>query len=430
MMRLFVIAVALLAVGACSKDKEINPPAELVEISPTLKVERAWTAGVGDGGEELRLGLSLAVRGKRVYGAGRGGDVAAFELATGKQLWRTRTKAPLAAGTGASEDTIAVGTSDGQVIALNASDGAIRWRVPVAGEVLSAPAVAARAIVVRTVDGKLHGLASSDGHELWLFEQQVPRLTLRGTSRPTIVGDVVICGFDNGKVAAVNLSDGSLAWEATVAPPHGRTELERLVDIDSAIQAVGDDVYVVGFQGRVAMLALDNGQVWWSREASSYRGLAVDDDAVYFSNATGEVVALRRRTGAELWRQNTLLHRGLSAPAAGNNTVAVADFEGYVHFLDKASGAVVARMPSGGTRVSNPPVVAADLLVVINDGGRISAFRIPPSAAKAPSEAPAPNTTTPETAKPETSKPETAPPQTASPETAPPEASEPTPPPQ
>jgi len=376
------VAALTLILAACSKDKDIDPPAELTKFSSTLNVHRAWSANVGGKkGQAMRLGLGLAVQGGRVYAAGRGGDVVAFDVGSGKSLWRTHVKGgSLSGGPGAGEELVALGGSDGAVLALNANDGAIRWRVAVGGEVLSAPAITPRVVVVRTVDGKLHGLAPADGHEIWVYEQQVPRLSLRGTSRPVIVGDMTICGFDDGKVAAVNLADGSLAWEATVAPSHGRTELERLVDIDSAVQVLGNDVYVVGFQGRVAMLALDSGQVWWGRDASSYRGPALDDDAVYFSNAAGEVVALRRRTGAELWRQNVLANRGLSAPVLMGNSIAVADFQGYVHWLDKASGALAARMPSGGKRVSNPPVAAGDdSLLVINDAGQITAFRAAPA---------------------------------------------------
>jgi outer membrane protein assembly factor BamB len=374
-MRLPIFALAVLALAACSKDKEIDPPAQLTEFSTTLKVQRAWDANVGGKGEPLRLGLGLEVLNGRVYAAGRGGEVAAFELKSGKSVWRTNTKAALAGGPGAGEELIAVGASDGKVIALDTNGGAIRWSVKVAGEVLSAPAVAPHVVVVRTVDGRLHGLAPADGRQLWVYEQAVPRLSLRGASRPIITGDMTLCGFDNGKVAAVSLGDGSLVWEATVSPPHGRTELERLVDIDSSVRVVGNDVYAVGFQGRIAMLALDSGQVWWSHDASSYRGLALDEDEVYFSNADGEVAGLRRRTGAQLWRQDILKHRGLSAPAVHGNAVAVADFQGYVHWLDKASGALLARMPSGGSRVSYSPIVADGLLLVINDAGHITAFR-------------------------------------------------------
>jgi outer membrane protein assembly factor BamB len=277
-----------------------------------------------------------------------------------------------------------VGTNEGEVIALNAVDGAIRWRVKVNGEVLSAPAISPQAVVVRTVDGKLHGLSPADGRLLWDHEEQVPRLTLRGTSRPVIQNDVALCGFDNGKVVAVNLRDGSLVWETAVAPPTGRTELERLVDIDSAARVSGNDVYTVGFQGRVAMLTFDTGQVWWSHEASSYRGLGLDDEAMYVSTSDGEVVSLRRRTGAEIWRQNALLHRGLSAPAVQDTTVAVADFQGYVHWFDKATGTLAARASSGEVRVTNAPLAVGDMVLVINDVGRITAFRTSPMEAPEP----------------------------------------------
>lgn len=417
-MRFALIALAALLLAACSKDKDIEPPAELTEFSHTLKVERAWDASVGGEKDPLRLGLTLAIVGERVYAAGRDGDVAAFDVSNGKQLWRTHVKAALAGGPGAGGELVVVGTSDGHAIALNAADGSTRWKVAVGGEVLSAPAVAAAAVIVRTVDGRLRALANSDGHELWFYEQPVPKLSLRGTAQPVVVGDVVICGFDNGKVASVSVADGSLVWEATIAPSKGRTELERLVDIDSAIKVVGTEIFVVGFQGRVAMLSLDNGQVWWSRDASSYRGVALDDDAVYYSSALGELVALRKRTGAELWTQGVLKNRGLSAPAVHGDAVAVADFQGYVHWMDKATGTLVGRMATGGKRVSNPLMVSGDLLLVINDVGHITAFRASPSpggksSRRAPEPSPPPAATEPEAPAPDA----TAPPPT---EAAPP----------
>jgi outer membrane protein assembly factor BamB len=373
---------ALLIIAACSKDKAIDQPAKLTPLaSPSLRVQRIWSASVDDRkAAVLRLGLGVSVADNRVYAAGHRGDVVALDLGSGRLLWRTRIRAPLSGGTAASADLVLVGSSDGRLFAFDPANGASRWQVRLNGEVLAPAAISARLIAVRTVDGKLHALSPADGHELWSQEQQVPRLSLRGTARPVIVGDVVLCGFDNGKVLAVSVNDGSVQWEATVTPPHGRTELERLADIDSAVGVSGQDVYAVGFHGRVAMLALDTGQVWWSHEASSYRGLTLDGDALYLSTADGEVVALKARTGAEVWRQNALLHRGLSAVAAMDDSLVTADFQGYLHWLDKASGALAARVATGKARVSNPPVVAGNTVVVINDRGRIDAFRVTPRA--------------------------------------------------
>ena len=371
----------LIAIAACSKDKAIDQPAKLTPITATLRVERVWSATVDDKkAVPLRLGLGLAVDEGRVYAAGHKGEVAAFDIVSGRLAWRTRIKAGLSGGTAVGDGMVLIGSSDGQLFALDAASGKSRWSVRVNGEVLAPAAISERLIALRTVDGKLHALAPADGHELWVQQQPVPRLSLRGTARPVIAGDLVLCGFDNGKVLAVNAGDGSVQWEATITPPHGRTELERLIDIDTAVRVSGQDVYTVGFQGKVAMLAIDTGQVWWSHDASSYRSLTLDDDAVYLSTAEGEIEALRTRTGAELWRQKALAYRGLTAPAAmdADNALVVADFKGYVHFLDKATGALAARTSDGKVRVSTTPVVVGNMVLVVNDRGRISAFRITP----------------------------------------------------
>ncbi|MBV8975226.1 MAG: PQQ-binding-like beta-propeller repeat protein, partial [Sinobacteraceae bacterium] len=132
---------------------------------------------------------------------------------------------------------------------------------------------------------------------------------------------------------------------------------------------------------RVAMLALDTGQVWWSHEESSYRGLTLDEDTLYLADSDGIVAALKARTGAEVWRQNVLLHRGLSPVAVMDDSVVVGDFQGYLHWLDKASGALAARIGTGAGRISTQPLVVGDVLVVASDRGQINAYRVKPLAA-------------------------------------------------
>jgi outer membrane protein assembly factor BamB len=310
-----------------------------------------------------------------LYAASYNGQVFAFDLKTGKVNWKSQTKLRLSGGPGYAAERLFVGSSDGDVLALNAADGKELWHIKTNGEVIAPPAATDDLVVVRTVDGHLRALSTADGSELWLAEQQVPRLSLRGTAPPVIVRDMVICGFDNGKVLAVALKDGSVLWETTVAPSRGRTELERLVDIDSSVQVQGDDVFVVGFQGRAAMLALESGQIWWSREASSDRGLVVGEDAVYVAAADGDVVALNRRDGTPLWTQAGLHRRGLSSPALDGSALVLADFEGYVHWLDAATGDFLGRTRGGGSRVTNPPLVVDDLVVVLTDGGSLNVYR-------------------------------------------------------
>jgi outer membrane protein assembly factor BamB len=376
-MRYPAIAIACacgLLLSACDKDKDPDPPAKLVEFKPRIEIDKVWGAGLG-GDSSLRLGLRPIADEGRVYAASHSGDVFSFEIKSGKTNWRVKTKLTLSGGPGLAYDRLFVGSSDGDVLALSASDGKELWRVKVTGEVIASPAATDAIVVVRTVDGHLRALNTADGHEVWATEQQVPRLSLRGTAPPVIVRDMVLCGFDNGKVMAVALKDGSVIWETTIAPSRGRTELERLVDIDSTVQVAGDDVFVVGFQGRAAMLALDSGQIWWSRDASSDRGLVVGTDAVYVAGADGDVVALNRRDGTPIWTQAALHRRGLSSPALDGSALVLADFEGYVHWLDVATGDILGRAKTDGTRVSNAPLTTDDLVIVLTDGGSLNAYR-------------------------------------------------------
>ncbi|MDP8986650.1 MAG: outer membrane protein assembly factor BamB, partial [Pseudomonadota bacterium] len=387
---------ALLIVGGCSKDKDVEPPAALVKFPNTLPVKRLWRDNLGGGKKQvkLRLGLGPALDNGVVFAASsHKGEVLAVTLATGKQLWVKKLKLPLSAGPAAGFGMVVVGSSKGLIIALDAATGAERWRTHVNSELLSMPAIGENVVVMRSVDGRLHGFNSGTGKELWQVEQQVPRLSLRGTAIPVIAKELAISGFDNGKVMAVSLSTGDTVWDTALASPHGRTELDRLVDVDSAVRVVGDNVFAAGFQGRTAMLALDSGQIWWAHDMSSYRGLAVNAETLFVSQSDGVVVALRARDGSEIWRNEDIKRRGLSAPVETTTAVAVADYQGYLHWLDKETGYLVARERVSKGRVSNPPVAVDDTVVVLDDDGRLAAFRANPAAAKAAVRAPPPRPT-------------------------------------
>jgi len=381
---------ALLIAAGCSKDKDVEPPAVLVKFPATLPVKKLWGEGVGGGKKQrvLRLGLGPAVDNGVVFAASHKGELLAVSLDTGRNLWVKKLKLPLSAGPSAGAGLVVVGSSKGAVVALDGATGRELWRSRVNSELLSAPAISEQVIVMRSVDGRLHGLDAHNGKELWSVEQQVPRLSLRGTATPIIAKEVAISGFDNGKVMAVSLHSGDTVWDTALASPHGRTELDRLVDIDSAVRTVGDNVFATGFQGRTAMLALDSGQIWWAHDMSSYRGLAVDSDNLYVTQSDGIVVALRQRDGSELWRNQKLKLRRLSTPVLTSTAVAVADFQGYLHWLDKTTGELVARERVAKERVTNSPAAVGDTVVVLTDGGKLAAFRATPAAPAAMTRAP------------------------------------------
>ena len=362
--------------GLFGGDDDVEPPAELVEFRAEIDVRRRWSTKIGAGAENLRLGLAPVTDALRAYAASRDGRVHALDLSNGNKLWTRELKLTLSAGPGVGDGRVVVAGTDGDVVAMDSASGAELWRRRIAAEVLATPALGGERVVLRTADGRLLALNAATGSEEWVIEEDVPRLSLRGTSAPVIAASYVICGFDNGRLMAVDLLDGTVGWEQTITPPSGRSDLERLVDIDGTVATVGRDLYISGFQGQVGALAVESGQGLWSREMSSYVGPGVDWSNVYVATEDGDVVALSRSTGVEQWRNDVLKRRELTAPTPFGQAVVVGDLEGYLHWIDATSGEFAARVRVDNGRISGRLHAEGDVLLAQTDSGVVAAYEV------------------------------------------------------
>jgi len=362
--------------GLFGGDDDVLPPKKLIKFEATLPVKKIWSAKLGKGSEFLRVGLSPAGDGKRIYAASRNGVVSAFNPETGKRIWRVEVDVLLSAGPGTGENYVVVAGSDGDLICLAANDGREVWRININGESLARPLIRNNSVVVQTIDGKLQVFSVFDGKKLWSIEQSAPRLTLRGTSSPVIVGTTVVAGFDNGRLVGTSLSSGVTQWEAMLSPPSGRSDLDRLSDVDGSVVVVGQDIYAAGYQGKLAAVASESGRIIWARDISTHVGVAVDFANVYSIDESGEVIALLRRNGSEVWRQDALLRREPTSPVAFDNAVAIGDFEGYVHLFSNIDGRPVARIRVGKGLLSGAPVVIGGRLYVQSESGVLEAYAV------------------------------------------------------
>ena len=398
-MRFFWLIIAALLLAGCSSGSKlgpVDPPAPLSEYTPTLKVTPVWARQLGKGTDEYYLRMRVLTDGERIFSANHAGIVEAFGSAHGKRLWRVDVGQKLSAGPGDGGDLLLLG-SGAEVIALSKADGHEVWRAPVSSEVLSAPVMAAGVVGVRSVDGGIFALDASSGKRLWQSRQDVPLLTLRGTSRPLIEGDVMVCGEDNGRLIGLDLHSGQELWDTTVAVPHGRTDLARMVDIDGQMQVVDNVVYVVSYQGRVAAVTVDTGRLLWARDISSYTGLAVAGDYLYLTDSHGDIWALDRNSGGTMWKQAALHGRVLSAPTVQGDFLVVGDYDGYLHWLARDDGHLVARtrihrpdyyfpapsVPDDNGYVEKrnvlaPPAEEGYMVYAMDERGMLNAFRIAP----------------------------------------------------
>ena len=338
---LFVLSAILL--GCTTSPSPVLPPVELTPIENPLYARRNWNSVIGSGVGEAYLKLQPVFAGSTGYVADAKGYVRAFEVTTGETRWSLQLELPIASGPAVVEDKLLFGTSQGEVLARDLQNGKELWRAAVSSEVLAQPSGEAGVVVIRTVDGRVYGLAADNGKRLWVYDRTVPLLTLRGNSTPVIHNGIVIIGSDSGKLAALTLKTGTVLWETQIADPRGRTELERMVDIDAQPIVMEDVVYVVTYQGRLATVQLDSGRMLWARDISSYSGMALDPYRVYITDSESQVWALNRFNGATLWRQDKLLRRSLTSPVLQGPYLVVADYDGYIHWLKREDGRIVAR---------------------------------------------------------------------------------------
>jgi outer membrane protein assembly factor BamB len=338
---LLLAVFVLAACGASPKDYSNATP--LSSITTKIKVNPLWAVETDEVPEYRHVQFPLVIVDNKIYVVSARGDVSVLAADTGKQQWSASLNEVLTGGPGVGAGLIFVGTREAEIVALNKNDGAEQWRQRISSEMLARPQVVDNLLIVQTIDGKLSALAADTGKSLWRYDHAAPKLTLRGTSDPIVIGDYVVAGFADGKLVKLNRSTGELQWETTIAVPRGRTDLERLVDIDGLFQISDEIIYVSSFQGGIAAVSLADGNVLWRRDMSSFVGLTIDPGQVYVSDVDGKVWALDSRTGATLWRQDKLEGRETSVPTIMGDNIVVADYEGFVHWLSKQDGQIVAR---------------------------------------------------------------------------------------
>jgi len=341
-------------------------PAPLVNFTPSADVKLRASANIGGAGAFV---FQPALNKEGLFAAGFDGKLARFEADTLKPRWQIDAGKKLSGGVGAADNMVVVGTQKGEVLAYD-YDGKPLWQARVTSEVLSPPLVAGGVVLVRSGDGRIFGLSAADGKRKWLYQRATPALTVRSFGGVMVDKNGVFAGFGGGKLVALDLENGNVGWEVSVALPRGVSELERIADVTSNAVTDGRVVCAVAFQGRVACFEIQTGNLVWARDLSSIAGLAMDARNVYVADVNGAVHALDKTTGGYVWKQDKLTHRQLSTPLIYRGYVVVGDLQGQVHFISREDGAFAARIATDGSPIRAQPQVLTDgVLVQTKNGG-------------------------------------------------------------
>jgi outer membrane protein assembly factor BamB len=377
-----LVGVGVLALmTGCSTISSLNPfaskpkgnlPAPLVDLKGSMAVRTAWKLEVG---KSRNYQFTPAIAGNTVIAAGGDGTLVRAEAASGRQLWRVKAGMDLTAGVGTDGNLIVVGGDKGVLLAFD-MDGKQLWKTQLSSEILSSPVVGQGIVVARSFDNRIVGFDAATGQKKWTVQRTSPPLTLRLAPGMVVHDKDVIVAQPGGKLLSLLLATGAPRWEVEVGVARGATELERVTDIGGYPVVFEDEVCAVSYQGRAGCWDLLNGSPRWTRDLSSEAGVAVDQRFLFASDDKGAVYAFNRDGGTSAWKNDKLAFRRLSTPVSYGRTVAVGDYQGYVHFLSREDGAFLARAATDGSAISTTPLVAGSNLIFQTQNGTVTAIAV------------------------------------------------------
>ncbi|MDR7135763.1 outer membrane protein assembly factor BamB [Lysobacter niastensis] len=366
--------------GGKKDDGKPNEPVELTKITPTLKVAKLWSANAGKGEGRLGVHQGPIVADGRVYAAAIEGGVRAFDLQTGKEIWEYKPEKKsglrLSGGPGVGDGLVVIGDLDGHVIALDAASGTEKWKAQVTNEVIAAPTIGMGTVFVRSNDGRVTALDAASGERRWFWVHDVPALTVRGNDSPVLGPGYVFVGNDDGTVSALSASDGRTVWDQAIGQSEGRTELDRMSDVDGAPVLEGTTLYATSFKNQTMAIDAPSGRPMWASDHGGAGRIGVGSDRLVITDPTGIVFGLDKTGGSALWQQPGLARRSLTGAAVQGEYAVVGDYDGYVHWLKLDNGEFAARSRVGGKALRAAPVVADGIVLVQNVDGELTAFSI------------------------------------------------------
>lgn len=384
-LRTAILATVLVGLTACSSPKVVRVPATLDALDSSLKISHNWQVKLNAMPAFDGVGLNIAQNETTVFTADLKGKITALKKNsqsrwTEQVIWQSQLGEKVISGPALSGQHLIVGTAKGKVVALDFETGEVLWQTQLSSEVVSRATIAEDRVFTRTVDGHLYALNLQTGGVIWANERQMPNLSLRGSSAVLYDEDVLYVGWETGKVEALKAESGKSLWESSIAVPRGRTDLERMVDVQSSLVIKGGRLIALGYHGKLVAMSMDSGYLFYAEDLSGYRDFVVDDSAIYAVDEDDYVHAFDISNGTRLWSNRSLKYRSLGDLKTHQDALLAVDGLGYIHWLNKLHGTIEARVKHsndyGDENVVLQALVEGDDIYLLDQGGTINSYRI------------------------------------------------------
>jgi outer membrane protein assembly factor BamB len=354
-------------------------------------LNQAWAVSIGQGTSvAARLAAAPIVADGRVYTIDTTSTVRAFNAQTGATVWasqfgteRGNDASLYGGGVAYSNGRIYATNGLGFVAALDATNGGIVWQVRPGGPLRGSPTVGGDAVYVMSQDNQLYSLKLTDGSTNWSAAAALEIAGIFGVASPAYAQGTIVAGFSSGELNAYRYENGRVVWQDALARTSIRTSVSSLADVDADPVIDNGQVIAIGQGGRMVALELITGQRMWELNLAGITTPWVAGDWLFVVTDDAKLRAIARASGKIRWItqlpefRNAKSKNGpisYAGPILAGGRLIVASSEGALIFVDPDRGAVQGQteLKAG---VSLPPVVANNMLYVLDDDGRLHAFR-------------------------------------------------------
>lgn len=365
------VAVLTCALSGCSflnKNKVVEAkPNPLPQLTQSTSLAAVASYKVSETDAEDPLRLRIANDQGNLFILDPKGIVTAYQ--SNQRLWEKQvSKSGLSSGVEASNGLVVVGNKKGQLFVLDQATGAEKWTAQLSGALISSALIQSGRVIVIANDGTVFGFDSESGQQVWTYKLPTEQLSLRGQASPVALdARTVLIASSNAYIYAIDSVTGTLRMQRPVAVSDGRSDIQRLIDIDGEPAVAGQFVVTTSYQGQVTVTDLASQRVVWSKDSSSLTRPEVAARQVFVSQADGKLVSYDLITGTVLWENEQLLNRKLSNPVVLGDYLVVGDLDGVLHLVDLTSGTIVGRSKTSG-EVRSLRVIDNKLYVVTRTG--------------------------------------------------------------
>jgi len=386
--RFALIGLLSVMLGACSSSPVMKEPSVLAPIDSLYSLKKNWQVKTETMPSRDAEGLFFSEDEQNVYAASAKGHVIALKKENTSRwidqvVWQTKFSSPIVSGPAKQGNHLIIGSAKGLLMSLSASTGQIEWQTQLSSEVMSYAVIAEQKVFTRTVDGKLYALDFETGDVIWVAEHKMPNLSLRGAPSVLYHEENLYVGWESGMIQALSAKSGALLWETRIAVPSGRTDLERMVDVQASLVMKSNRLIALGYHGKLVAINPANGNFYFVKELSGYSDFVVDDEKIYVVDDQDVLFAFDLANGSTLWTQTALKNRLVGDLNFYKDDLLVSDSWGYLHWINRIQGTESARVKHSneygdGNRILR--VKVDDKTLTLLDGeGVITHYNVEPS---------------------------------------------------